>query len=231
MKGISLNTLAQPRLDRARLQPSRRRVLAVPSSGTAANQRNFADPLGFARPFAPSSPRPDTRLRAARIGGFIRAFPATSPTHERPLFGSSPRGFGLQPASLSPDDWQANRSGRSHTARTSRHLGLAQTHGCPPACPFRSPSSGFHASRPGRQPSPPTSQTGHIHGRAHGQIRFALAGSTRTAYQGKTPLLTVAFIVAKSLQHPAHPDLSDQARICATVDEGISTSSAAADRD
>ena len=79
MKGISPNTLAHPRLDRARLHPSRRRVLAAPGFGTAANQRNFPDPLGFARPFAPSSPRPDTRLRAERIGGFIRAFPATSP--------------------------------------------------------------------------------------------------------------------------------------------------------
>ena len=65
------NTLAHPRLHRARLHPSRRRVLAAPGFGTAANQRNFPDPLGFARPFAPSSPRPDTRLRAQRIGGFI----------------------------------------------------------------------------------------------------------------------------------------------------------------
>ena len=71
MKGISLITLAHPRFYRARLHPSRRRVLAAPGFGTAANQRNFPDPLGFARPFAPSSPRPDTPLRAARIGGFI----------------------------------------------------------------------------------------------------------------------------------------------------------------
>jgi hypothetical protein len=51
-------TLAHPRLDRARLHPSRRRVLAAPGFGTVANQRNFPDSLGFARPFAPSSPRP-----------------------------------------------------------------------------------------------------------------------------------------------------------------------------
>jgi hypothetical protein len=213
MKGISLNTLAHPRPDRARLHPSRRRVLAAPVFGTAANQRNFPDPLGFARPFAPSSPRPDTRLRAVRIGGFIRAFPATSPTHERRSCGPSPRRYGLHPASPSPGDRQANRSGRSHTARTFRHRGLAQKDGCPPACPFPSRSSGFHASRPGHQPSPPTSQTDHIRGRAHGQIRFALAGSTRTAYQGETPVLTVAFIVVEAFQHPAHPNLSDQARI------------------
>ena len=33
-------------------------------------------------------------------GGLIPAFPATSPTHERHLWGSSPRGYGLQPASI-----------------------------------------------------------------------------------------------------------------------------------
>ena len=49
-----------PRPHRARLQPSRRRILAAPGFGTAANQRKLSDPLGFTRPFAPSSPRPDT---------------------------------------------------------------------------------------------------------------------------------------------------------------------------
>ena len=70
MKGIFLNTLAHPRLDFARLHPSRRRVLAAPGDGTNANQLTFPDPLGFARPFAPSSPRPIARLRAGRIGGW-----------------------------------------------------------------------------------------------------------------------------------------------------------------
>jgi hypothetical protein len=213
MKGIFLNTLAHSRLEPARLRPSRRRVLAAPGEGTDANQLIFPDPLGFARPFASSSPRPNTRLRAGRIGGFTRAFPATSPTHDRRACGPSPRGYGLQPASLSPDDWQASRSGRSHTARTFRHRGLAHTHGCPPACPFRSRSSGFHASRQERQPSPPTSQTGHIGGRASGQIRFVLAGSTRTAYQEQTPVFQPAFNTSGACQHPAQPDLSDQARI------------------
>ena len=50
MKEISPNTLAHLRLDRARLHPSRRRVLAVPGFGTDANQRNFPDPLGLRPP-------------------------------------------------------------------------------------------------------------------------------------------------------------------------------------
>ena len=37
-------------------------------------------------------PRRDIRLRAGRIGRFTRAFPATSPTHDRRLCGPSPRG-------------------------------------------------------------------------------------------------------------------------------------------
>jgi hypothetical protein len=213
MRGISLITLAHPRFDRSRLHPSRRRVLAAPGFGTAANQRNFPDPLGSARPFAPSSPRPNTRIRAGRIGSFTPTFPATSPTDDRHSCGPSPRVDGLQPASLSPDDWQANRSGRSHRARTFPHRGLAHTHGYPRACPFRSRSSGFHASRQGRQPSPPTSQTGHTRGRASGQIRFVLAGSTKTAHQEQTHVFRLAFNGSWAFQHPAQPDLSDQARI------------------
>ena len=113
MKGISLNTLAHPRFDCARLHPSRRRVLAAPGFGTAANQRTFPDPLGFARPFAPSSPRPDTRLRAARIGGSIcrqqwgsrplpapghcdRLPPSGEPDRRRQLFGSQMGGMSGQ---------------------------------------------------------------------------------------------------------------------------------------
>ncbi len=34
------------------------------------NQHNFSDPLGFARPFHPSSPSQNPRLRAERIGGW-----------------------------------------------------------------------------------------------------------------------------------------------------------------
>jgi hypothetical protein len=213
MKGIFVITLAHPRLERARSRPSRRRVLAAPGDGTDANQLTFPDPLGFARPFASSSSRPNTRPPAGRIGGFTRAFPATSPTHDRRSCGPSQRGYGLQPASLSPDDWQASRSGRSHTARTFRHPKLVQRHGYPRAGPFRSRSSGFHESRQGRQPSPPTSQTGQTRGRASGQIRFALAGSTRTAYQEQTPVFRLAFNASGAFQHPAQPDLSDQARI------------------
>jgi hypothetical protein len=69
MKGTFLNTLAHPRLDLARLHPSRRRVLAAPVR-TDANQLTFPERLGFARPFAPSSPRPIARLQAGRFGGW-----------------------------------------------------------------------------------------------------------------------------------------------------------------
>ena len=42
----------------------------MPVFGAAVKQRTSSDPLGFARPFIPTSPRPDTRLRAERIGGW-----------------------------------------------------------------------------------------------------------------------------------------------------------------
>ena len=206
MKGISLNTLAHPRLDRARLHPSRRRVLAAPGFGTAANQRNFPDPLGFARPFAPSSPRPDTRLRAVRIGGFIRAFPATSPTHERRSCGPSPRrirsadlqvlrlaiGKRIAPVDRIKPELFAIEG--SHKQMDARPL-APSLHGHPASMRV---GQGVNRRLPRRR-------TDHIRGRAHGQIRFALAGSTRTAYQGETPVLTVAFIVAEAFQHPLTP--------------------------
>jgi antirestriction protein ArdC len=95
---VTQPTLAHPRLDRARSHPSRRRVLAAPGFGTVANQRNFPDSLGFAHPFAPSSPRPDTRLRAQRIGGFTlpaasRSHPLSAPDHcdRLPLSGEPDR--------------------------------------------------------------------------------------------------------------------------------------------
>jgi hypothetical protein len=81
MKNRTRHTLAHSRLDRARLHPSRRQVLAAPGFRAAANQRNLADPPGFARPFLPSSPSPDTRLRAGGIGVF---------TVRRPAFSSAP---------------------------------------------------------------------------------------------------------------------------------------------
>jgi hypothetical protein len=75
MNGFTRHTTAHLRFDRAHLHPSLkqggRRVLAAPAFGKAANQRTSSDPLGFARPFIPSSPRrPDTRLPAERIGGW-----------------------------------------------------------------------------------------------------------------------------------------------------------------
>jgi hypothetical protein len=74
MNEVTLHTMAHLRLDRAHLRPSLRqggrRLLATPAFGKAAKEHTSSDPLGFARPFIPSSPRPpDTRLRAERIGG------------------------------------------------------------------------------------------------------------------------------------------------------------------
>jgi hypothetical protein len=76
MNKVTLHILAHLRLERAHFHPSLRqgggRVLAAPAFGRAAEERTFPDPFGFARPFIPSSPsRPDTRLRAERIGGSI----------------------------------------------------------------------------------------------------------------------------------------------------------------
>jgi hypothetical protein len=215
MKGIFLNTTAHPRLERAPLHPSRRRVLAAPGVGTAANQRNFPDPLGFARPFAPSLPRPDTRLRAQRIGGFISPsapgpHPLSAPVHcdRLPLSG--------EPDRLPSAPWLANgrhvRAGNGQRTDASfRESG--QTRGFP--CRF---GTSFSHSTP-RQRSP------RIHRwafpwRSHpAEIRFALAGSTRKAYQRETPILALAFIATGAFRHPAHPALTDQARISDVIQD------------
>jgi hypothetical protein len=75
MNEVTWHTMAHLRLDRAHLHPSLRqggrRVLAAPAFGKAANQRTSSDPLGFARPFIPSSlRRPNTRLRTEPIGAW-----------------------------------------------------------------------------------------------------------------------------------------------------------------
>ena len=208
-------TLAHPRLDRARLQPWRRRVLAAPGFGTVANQRNFPDPLGFARPFAPSSPRPDTRLRAQRIGGFT--LPAAPGSHSL----SAPDHCDRLPPSGEPDRppsalWLAN--GRHVRAGNGQRTNAffpesGQTRGFP--CRFW---TSFLHSRP--RPRSPRIRRWVFPWRSHrAEIRFALAGSTRTAYQGETPVSTVAFIMAEAFQRPAHPDLSDQARISDVIQD------------
>jgi hypothetical protein len=74
MNQVTRHTMAHVRLDRAHLHPplmqGGRRVLAAPSFEKAAKEGISPDPLGFVRPFIPSSlDRPDTRLRAERIGG------------------------------------------------------------------------------------------------------------------------------------------------------------------
>ena len=93
MNGLTRRTLAHLRLDRAHLHPSlgegRQRVLAVPAFGEAAKERTSPDPLGFTRPFIPSSlDRPDTRLRAKRIGGSTSR--VTGRRSNDPLFPTSP---------------------------------------------------------------------------------------------------------------------------------------------
>lgn len=211
----SLNTLAHPRLDRARLNPSRRRVLAAPGFGTDANQRNFPDPLGFARPFAPSTPRPDTRLRAQRIGGFT--LPAAPGSH--PL--SAPDHCDRLPLSVEPDRpasalWLAN--GRHVQAGNGQRTNAffpesGQTRGF--RCRF---GTSFSHSTP-RQRSPRIRRWAFPWRNHPAEIRFALIGSTRTAYQGETPVLTVAFIMAEAYQYPTHPDLSDQARISDVIQD------------
>ena len=215
MKAISLNTLEHPRFYSARLQPSRRRVLAASGFGTAANQRNFPDPLGFARPFAPSSPRPDPPFQAEQIGGPILP----------PLWGSrpspAPGHCDLLPLSGVPDRlpsalWLANgkhaRAGNGQRTNAS-FLQSGQTRGFP--CRF---GTSFSRSIP-RQRSPRIRRSAFPWRSHPAEIRFALIGSTRTAYQGQTPILTLAFIVAEAFRHPAHPDLSDQARISDVIQD------------
>jgi hypothetical protein len=212
---VTQPTLAHPRLDRARLQPSRRRVLAATVFGAAANQHTSSDPLGFARPFAPSSPRPDTRLRAQRIGGFTlpaapESHPLSAPDHcdRLPLSGEPDR----PPSAL----WLANgrhvRAGNGQ--RTSAFFPESgQTRGFP--CRFW---TSFLHSRP--RPRSPRIRRQAFPWRSHrAEIRFALAGSTRTAYQGETPVLTVAFIATGAFRHPAHPALTDQARISDVIQD------------
>jgi hypothetical protein len=151
MKGIFLNSLAHPRLDCARVHPSRRRVLAAPGDGTDANQLTFPDPpLGFATPSAPSSPCPNTRLGAARIGGSIlpplwgsRPSPAPGHCDRLPLTGEP----GRPPAALLPANGRHVRAGSGQRTNASFPQS-GQTHGF--RCPF---ATRFSHSTP-RQRSP-----------------------------------------------------------------------------
>jgi hypothetical protein len=84
MNEVTRHTIAHLRLDLAHLHPSfrqgGRRVLATPAFGKAAKEPTSSDPLGFARPFIPSSLcRPDTQLRAERIGGWTSRATARAP--------------------------------------------------------------------------------------------------------------------------------------------------------
>jgi hypothetical protein len=78
MKNRNVETLAHPRLNRARLHPSRRRVLAATTFEGASNQRTFKDDWRPGRSFPPFSPRPGTQLRAGGIGSSTLRQPAFS---------------------------------------------------------------------------------------------------------------------------------------------------------
>ena len=71
------------------------RPLAPPVLADAANQRNFLDPLGIARPFVPSSLVPPSRLRVKRIGGVTTSSADIDRHHSSgslaDLSGNSPR--------------------------------------------------------------------------------------------------------------------------------------------
>ena len=210
MKGISANSLAHLRLNRARLHPSRR-VLAAPDFWTAANQRKSPDPLGFARPFAPSSPRSHTRLRAARIGGLILSpgggpHPLSVPGHCDRLPPSGERD--RLPSTL----WLANK--RHARARNGQRTNAScpfpefgQTDGF--RCRIGTPFS--HSTRHQRSP--------HIRRwaypwRSHpAEIRSAETASTSPAYGTETPVLPLAFNRSRVSLHMADPRAADQARI------------------
>ena len=211
MKGISLNTLAHPRLDRARLHPSRRRVLAAPGFGTAANQRNFPDPLGFARPFAPSSPRPDTRLRAERIGGLILLPAGDHILYQSPAIAT---GFHHQANVIACRQLFGSQIGGMLRARNGQRTNAS--------CPF--PESGQTDGFRCRFGTPFSHSTPHQRSprirrwaypwRSHpAEIRFAETGSTSPAYGTETPVLPLAFNRSGVSRHPADPRPADQARI------------------
>jgi hypothetical protein len=210
MKGqrVTQHTLAHPR-DCARLHPSRRRTIALPGFGTAVNQFDLLDPLGFACPFALSSPRPDTRLRAQRIGGLT----LVSAPESHPLLAP---GY----CDLLPLSGELDRPPSALWLANGRHIRAGNGQGTSAFFPESGQTRGFQClvgksfshNRP--RPRLPRIRRLVFPWRSHRlEIRFALAGSTRTAYQGETPVLTVASIMAEAFQHPAHPDLSDQARI------------------
>ena len=209
MKAISRKTLAHLRLNRARLHPSR--VLAAPGFWTAANQRKSPDPLGFARPFAPSSPRPHTRLRTAQIGGLIltRAggpHPLTVPDRcdRFPPSGERDR----LPSTL----WLANR--RHARARNGQRTNAScqfpesgQTDGF--RCRIGTP---FSHSTPHQQ-SPRIRRWAYPWRSHPAEIRFAETDSTSPAYGTETPVLPLAFNRSGVSRHTADPSAADQARI------------------
>ena len=211
MKAISLNTLAHPRFYCARLQPSRWRVLAAPGFRTATNQRTFADPLCFARPFLPSSPRPDTWLRAARIGSLI--LPPAGGPHPLSVPGHCDR---LPPSGerdrLPSTLWLAN--GRHARACSGQRTNAScpfpesgQTHGF--RCQIGTP---FSHSKP-HQRSPRIRRWAYPWRSHPAEIRFAETDSTSRAYGTETPVLPLAFNRSVVSWHPADPWAVDQARI------------------
>jgi len=179
----------------------------------ATKERHFADLLSFAHPFFPSSPGVVAQFRTERMSGLTPAFPAISPSNDRLSCEPFPPGGNLQPANPLPGGKPTSRCARLHPTKTSRLRQPGQTGGCRSACPCLPPSFGLHASKPERQPSPPTARIDRFLARDSGPIHSLSAVSRRQASQKKIPILTVALNRAEASWHPAILDLINQVRI------------------
>ena len=217
MKGISLNTLAHPRPDRARLHPSRRRVLAAPGLRDGCKPAQLSRPAWLRPPIRsvlapPRHPAPGGNESAVLLfrqhgDHILYQSPAIATGFHyqanviarRQLFGSQMGGMSGQVMDKEPMLFLSRI--RPNTMDSACRFGTRFSHSTP------------------RQRSPRIRRWAFPWRSHPAEIRFALAGSTRTAYQGETPVLTVAFIMAEAFQHPAHPDLTDQARISDVIQD------------
>jgi len=147
------------------------------------------------------------------MSGFTSAFPAISPSNDWLSCEPFLPECDLQPANPLPGGEPANRCGRLHTTKTSHLPQPGQTGGCRTTCPYLPPSFGLHASKPERQPSPPTPRIDRSVDRNSGPIRSLLAVSRREAVQKKIPILTVAFNRAKASWYSVSLVLINQVRI------------------
>ena len=204
MKGISPNTLAHPRFDRARLHPSRRRVLAAPGFGTAANQRNSSRPAWLRPPIRsvlapPRHPAPGGTNRrfyfAPSEGDHILYQPpaiATGFHHQanviacRQLFGSQIGGM-----------LRARNGQRTNASCPFPESGQTDGFRCRIGTPFSHSTPHQRSPRIRRWAYP---------WRSHpAEIRFAETDSTSPAYGTETPVLPLAFNRSGVSRHPADP--------------------------